>query len=291
MSFLPYVIMNLPAKTLKILLLVIFVLTLEKHGLAFSSDALELQLPQNIYIEPQSIRSFIDDLNKNGKQGYKLKALERYTRFSTPEDFREIKIAGIMELIDGDTYEYKWFNTITLPQFVLKVNEHAKEGFYFSNIVSYSLLKSQNASSDDVVENAVDIIIDALSQPPTDGSLFILERKNNFSDPTEFALAAPKPDDSYFNSVLNRKITRTMEESFADIDTRNYQPVAVFFSSAVFKTRVSHLPVVLFQNTWEHNINAPRPNYKVVEVFQFGNKFRKRIHEVSTQGFEIIAWL
>lgn len=259
-----------------------------------ASSNLKNQSPTSAfaYIEPQTIDKFVDELNRLGKLGYKLTATERYTQFNPPENYREIKIAGIAEHVSGDAFEYKWFSVLTLPQLIAKIDAPAKEGFYFSQLVNFGTSEKEELSADATeIEKSIETIKNNFSQDPEDGSLFILERKNNFRDPVEFGIATAKPDTSIFGtSVINiRNITKTLEESIGDIDTRSYQPVAAFFSSGIFKNRVSHLPTILFQNTWEHNTGAARPNYKIVEVFQFGNKFRKKMTDISSQGFEIAA--
>ena len=288
--------MNTPlhTKSLQLLLLVSFlVLLLPGETFSHSPARDTKQAPNFIYVEPQNIKKFISNLNDLGKLGYKLKAVERYTKFDPPEDFRKLKIAGIVERNEGNTYEYTWFNTLTLPDFIAKIDAPAKEGFYFSQLVHYSLFVPENTSLDSgSIESSLETIRRGVSQDPEDGSIFILERKNDFRDPTELSIAAPRSTRKSLlgGSVINKKESaETLDQAIADIDTRSYQPVAAFFSSAQFETRISHLQTVLFQNTWEYNHRKVCPNYKIVRASQFETSFVRLMSLASSVGYEIVV--
>ena len=80
-------------------------------------------------IQPKTIKPFVEELNLLGKLGYKLKTVWRYPGDSTFEDPKLIQIAGVVEL-HGDTFEYEWFPSITLDDFVEQFSPKAEKGFY-----------------------------------------------------------------------------------------------------------------------------------------------------------------
>ena len=276
----------------QLFLLIVLVLCQFEKVYSFSNDQ-NSKSTTFVYLEPQNIRTFIDEINRLGKLGYRLKATERYGLFLPPEKYKEIKIAGLAELNPGNTYEYTWFNTLTLPEFGEKMEAPAKEGFYFSHLVHYSLTVPEDYSSNDgSLESSMATISRGFSQDPEDGSIFILERKNDFRDPTEFVTASPTSTKKsiFGTNVINKKeITETLEQAVADIDTRTYQPVAAFYSSVKFTTRLSHLNTILFQNTWEYNDGGVRPNYKIVKAAGYDGSFYRLMSIASKQEFEIAA--
>jgi len=282
------------------LILCLFVLSITKisYGLPRTGNNNNSKF---IYIEPKNIIDLIATLNELGKLGYKLKIVERYTEFFPPEDYSTIKIAGIVELQEGDTFEYEWLAAKTLPEIDEKLAPLAEKGYYFSNRISYSLLTREELPSitakegtpekdQEILDRSIEGIKQATSEAPIDGNIFILERKNKKLTPIKFKFITAIPAKSIVgtNVIDIRKITDSLEDVISETDTINYLPVSIFFSSKVFKTRVSHLPTILFQNDLQTYYDR-NPVYKVVETFQFASKFRKKMDLASQSGFNIQA--
>lgn len=220
-------------------------------------------------IQSKPIKNFVKELNELGKLGYKLKLIERNSEVSPPEFRDAIEIMGIVELKEGDTFEYEWFQSLTLDDFVEQVSPKAEIGFYFSNRIGYSIRKNPyeglpepkaekgtTKRDEEELKKNVELIKRLTSQEPVDLSLFILERKNKIIRSISFKFATAIPTTSIFGtSVIEvNKIEETLAKSMSEINTEDYFPVAMFFSSKVFKTRVSRLPTVLFQNKTEDKI-------------------------------------
>lgn len=154
------------------LLLLLFLTIICPSQIIHASSSFKRQSPPSgfAYIEPQTIERFVTELNRLGKLGYKLRVTERYTQFSPPENYRELKIAGIVEHLSGNVYEYKWFSALTLPQLIFKIDAPAKEGFYFSNLINYGTSEKKEPPEVDAEagtlihrideEEANDLIID-----------------------------------------------------------------------------------------------------------------------------------
>lgn len=259
--------------------------------------------PNYIYIQPRKIKDFIDKLNELGKLGYKLRLVERNTEFNPPENPNTIEIAGIVELREGDTFEYESFQSLTLSDFVEQISPKAGLGFYFSFRISFSIWKNPYEDLPEVtaekgtterdiqsIKRSSEEITRLMSQEPIDGSIFILERKNGQIKPINFKFATATPATSIFgtNIVDIRKINNTTESSINTINTIDYKPVSVFFSSTVFKTKVSHLPTILFQNDLGDYYDE-RPIYKVIGNNRIKRTFRKNVDKASGEGFRIVA--
>lgn len=266
-----------------------------------TEKAVETEKEKFLYVQPRTIKDFVIRLNELGKLGYKLKLVERNTAFSPPEKHYAIEIAGIVELQEGDTFEYESFQSLTLSDFTEQFSPKAELGFYFCKRISYSIWKDPSEDLPEVtakpgtverdtqsLKRSVELTRRLLSQEPIDGSLFIFERKNGIIKPIRFKFATAIPMVSIWGtSILDeKKNINTVQSSLSEIDTVNYSPVATFYSSAAFKTRVSHLPTVLFQNDL-HDYYDERPVYKVAETHQFASKLRKQIDLTTQDGYAI----
>lgn len=252
-------------------------------------------------IQQKKIKNFVTELNELGKIGYKLKTVWRYPGTSTYEDPKLIEIAGVVELREGDTFEYEWFPSITLDDFIEQISPKAESGFYYNNSVIYSLFENEELPrvtaekgtvkrEEQEIARSVAIIKQGTSQEPVIGSIFILERKNGQIKPIKFKFATAIPAKSIFgtNVINHRRINETTENSINEIDTINYYPVLAFYSSTVFKTRVSQLPTILFQNDLK-NYYDEKPIYKVVGENRFVSSFRKEVDKLNKEGFSLIT--
>lgn len=261
--------------------------------------------PVFIYVEPSLVNDFTDKLSELGKRGYKLKFAERYTLDSKIKEFSQIKISGIAELHEGDFYEYRSLETMTLDDLSDQWSPLAKEGFYVNGHIRYSLAPDHNIPSVtaapgtperdiESIERSTAIIKQALSTDPVDGNVFILERKNKNTEPVEFKFATITPGKSIWGtSMLDlRKVKDSVESSIGEIDTKRFYPISAFYSSAVFRNRVSHIPTVLFQNKPE-NDNYAKPNYKASSAgglnFQRQKSFKKDMDLITRTGFAAVV--
>lgn len=266
-----------------------------------SPPAKSAGFPQFRYIEPKTMRGFVNELNELGKLGYKLKYAERNTQFSPPEMPITIEIAGIVELQEGSFFEYEWFESVRLEDVVEQISPKAEFGYYFCYRLSYSTWRdpyedlpkvtAKTGTTDhdlQSIKRSVELTKRLTSQDPIDGSIFILERKDRQIKPIKFELVTATPATSIFrtNVVDHKKITDTLENAIKEVDTRNYSPVTAFYSSKAFNTRVSHLPTILFQNDLQESDDVI-PIYKVAETFQFASKFREQIDLAAKKGFNI----
>jgi hypothetical protein len=288
-------------------LLLIFLISLSLTVVNAGNSSLNLSKftdnPKFKYFEGKTTKEFVNKLNELGKLGYKLTIVWRYQGTSTFENPTLIQIAGVVELQEGDTFEYEWFPSITLEDFVEQFSPKAEKGFYFSQSLFFGLWKNPYENLPEVtaekgtadadmqsIKRSIELIKRLTSDEPVIGSILILERKNKLVKPVNFKFATAIPVKSVFgtNVIDNGKINETIETSINEIDTRNYQPVLAFYSSAVFKTRVSQLPTILFQNKSDE-ISSEKPIYKVVGGNRLISSFRKEVDKLTKEGFSILT--
>lgn len=254
-------------------------------------------------IQPKTAKDFVNELNELGKLGYKLKTVWRYPGDTTFENPKLIQIVGVVELQENDTFEYEWFPSITLDDFIEQFSPKAEKGFYFCQSIFFALWKNpyenlpqvtaeKGTTDADIqsIKRSMEIIKGLTSNEPANGNIFILERKNKLVKPVNFKIATAIPAKSIFgtNVIDLGKINETTENSINEIDTTNYHPVSALYTSAIFKTRVSLLPTILFQNKSDE-VSSEKPTYKVVGGNLLLKSFRKEIDKLNKEGFSIVT--
>lgn len=293
--------------SVKVLILLILLIVLSVAATNRKSNGLNVSKfevnPKFKYVEAKIIKDFVSKLNELGKIGYKLKMVWRYPGTSTYENPLFIQTAGVVELQKGETFEYDWFPSITLDDFIEQLSPKAEKGFYFSQNIFFGLWKNPYENLPEItaekgtpdadlqsIKRSIELIKRLTSEEPIIGSILILERNSKIIRPVEFKFATAIPAKSIFgtNVIDTGKINETLEASINALDTINYRPVLAFYSSTVFKTRVSQLPTILFQNKSE-KVSEEKPIYKVVGGNRLISSFRKDVDKLNKEGFSIVT--
>lgn len=195
------------------------------------SDSIKLQDAPTIhsnpeefkYLEAKNIKGFITALNEVGRHGYKLEHLTKYPLIEF-ERFDEMRLAAIVKLNEGNTYEYDWFEAFTPGEVVTNINSRAANGYYFRDILpvsqdvcednpDYSYSPDNSAAQNEVARGLGYLQV-------SQGSIIFVERKNGIVNQNDYRVGI---------AMLGwgKHPTTELENTLNAFTERGFRPVAI----------------------------------------------------------------
>jgi len=157
---------------------------LSKSGVGNKTTVLDTEKYKVVFPLDASLSSFIDQLNRHGEEGYRLKsAIYRFQRFSGT--YYSMPVAILQS--DETQFEYASFEATSrfyfaIPDFDPKYAEQSKKGFRLVDHFRTSVACAEDNS--DSIPTATDC---------ESTYLFLLEREKGSNGPREFAVAETAP--------------------------------------------------------------------------------------------------
>jgi hypothetical protein len=216
----------------------------ERYKLIFPTDA--------------GFSSFIDQLNKSGEEGYRLRSAT-YGWQQLSGKYYGLPV-GILQL-DETQCEYAWFEMTSklffaISGFEQKYNEQSKRGF---RLVDHFL-------SGLSCENNPDSIVPV--QDCESSYLFLLERERGANNPTAFVLAQAYPR---WQRKMGEALTSQIREKLAD----GFYPTELLSSYQI-----------LLAHTEKADFETDTPDVQVI-TSSFLNDLKKKVNELGQQGFQL----
>lgn len=136
----------------------------KKTIITFQSDSLE----KVKLITSTGIDDFVDDLNENGKLGYRLEKSLNYGGEGVTQSF-----AAVVRLDAPNKYEYDWISSPDKKRLEARLNFQARKGFNY--LTAYALTYcSEGTSGEETSRSSPETLIFRLQK----GDAFLLERRN-----------------------------------------------------------------------------------------------------------------
>lgn len=218
----------------------------ERYKLIFPTDA--------------GISGFVDQLNKSGEEGYRLRSAT-YGWQHLSGKYYSLPV-GILQL-DEAQCEYAWFEMTSklffaIPGFEQKYGEQSKRGF---RLVDHFL------SGLSCAENNPDSIVPV--QDCESSYLFLLERERGANNPTAFVLAQTSPR---WQRKMGEALTSQIREKLAD----GFYPTEL----------LSSYQILLAHTTEKADFETDTPEVQVI-TSSFLNDLKKKVNELGQQGFQL----
>lgn len=244
-----------------------------------------------VYIPPSPVPNFIAKLNACGKKGFRLEMTTKFHLTDEPEYFANVHPAAILRLDEGNSYQYDWFEAMTPGEIVTRINYRAKNGFYFRDVVAYSIFENEGPDiSEDKDLNQLDKLISILAygHPPVNGNIFLLEKKNDLVPRIEHRVISG-------NAAPKKKPRAELEEQIEEKLKQGFRPVSIFLSGSNRWT--TEIPSILLEKIENPGAESDAvaegefPQYKVIGAPLSGS-FDKKINIAAKEGYRILetAW-
>lgn len=175
--------------------------------------------PDHIYISPRNITAFMGELNRLGACGYTLEKAGKLPLEREATSALAMIVFGVVKLDSGNKYEYLGVEAFGDWQTASRINDLAKEGFYFRRNLLFQAGACNEGwgSGPDAPVSAVDILgLGKISK----GSIFIVERKNGIRKKLEYITVNGAVGDGQKDVAENQKL---LEAAVA----KGFRPVAI----------------------------------------------------------------
>lgn len=204
--------------------------------------------------------SFVEQLNQNSLEGYRLKAATYGWQRVSGEEY-SVPV-GILQS-DESEFEYAWFEVAStfyfaIPGFERKYSEQAKKGFRLADHFLSTVFCDDDES-------------DAVAPTPHCKSnyFFLLERERGSGGPRDFLVAEAMPDSQ-------RKPGRTLVHT-----TRTNLPDG-FYPARV----LANNQLLLDRTTEKEDFETNPPEVQIVNS-SFLSNIKKKVKELGQQGFRL----
>jgi hypothetical protein len=213
-----------------------------------------------------SIGAFVKELNENGKLGYRLEKSLNYGGEGLSQSY-----AAVLQLEEGNQYEYDWFSSPDKRLLEGRLNFQAKKGFNFIN--AYALTHCSGGSPDDEVNpSSAESLVFRLNK----GDAFLLERKNASTEQTrEYKVFIAKVR-------LGDSAEKTIQAAISAAAPQGFRPVKILFArQGLLDFSVS----VLAQRDLKDD-NPPKIEYRFLKK---ASGLPKEMNALAAQGFRFIT--
>ena len=225
------------------------------------------QLEKVKLITSTGLGNFVQDLNDNGKLGYRLEKSLSYGGEGPTQSY-----AAILRLDAPNKYEYDWMSSPDKKLLEERLNIQAKNGFNFAN--AYALTYCSGGSSDEPGNptSATRSLILRLNK----GDAFLLERKNGETQQTrEYKVFIAKVR-------LGDSAEKTIQGGLDTAAPQGFRPVKILFArQGLLDFSVS----VLVERDLNDN-NAAKPEIRFLKK---SSGLPKDMNTLAAQGFRFIT--
>lgn len=205
--------------------------------------------------------NFVDQLNQNGKEGYRLKVATYAWQRLSGDGECSVPVAILQS--DESGFEYAWFEVATtlyfaIPGFEPQYSEQAKQGFRLADF----FLSTVFCADDDP---------DTVAPIPHCKSnyIFLLERESGSHSPKDFLVAEAMPD---WQRKPGRKLANVTRANLPD----GFYPARVLANNQL-----------LLNRTTEHeDFQKDPPEVQIVNS-SFLNNVKKKVEVLGRQGFRL----
>lgn len=170
----------------------------------------ETNLEEYIYIPPQNIVEFTNELNRYGNCGYRLEKSNKIPLGVREPEFNSVFFA-VMKLDAPNRYEYQWFEAYRPGEAQTRMNIRAKQGFYFKTSYPFQLIAAnEDGSFSDMATNEL---------RSTYGTFLIFEKKAGELKQREYRVL--------FTNAIDSKIREQYQLNLNSSIAKGFRPVGV----------------------------------------------------------------
>jgi hypothetical protein len=239
-----------------------------------NNEALETDLGDLKYVFATNVTDFVSKLNQLGEQGYKIEQITKLP-LNVNEKFGEMKLAGIVNLDRGHTYEYDWFEGFVPGEIVTRINSRAKNGFYFRDRLSVTQGFCEDNSTYRTEKSDTGRIFDSFvsSLQYSVGSIFFLERRDRLVKSIEYRVE--------IGLITSRdRHPDELAASIESLGSLGFRPL----SMSVSKVGNKNAFIILAERDKSVTNNADF-QYRLI-AGEFG--FEKKITAATVDGFKVL---
>jgi hypothetical protein len=213
-------------------------------------------------ITATGIETFVNDLNDNGKLGYRLENSLSYGGEGLTQNY-----VAVLRLDAPNKYEYDWMSSPDKKLLEGRLNFHAKKGFNFAT--AYAITACSDGPSD---EPPHETLVLRLKK----GDAFLLERRNGNDDQTrEYKVFIAKVR-------LGDSAEKNIQAGLDAAAPEGFRPVKILFArQGLLDFSVSVLAERNLTDT-----NAPKIEYRFLKKT---SGLPDDMNKLATQGFRFIT--
>lgn len=207
---------------------------------------------------------FVEDLNENGRLGYRLEKSLSYGGAGVQQSF-----AAVLRLDPGNAYEYDWLSSPRIDLLEPRLNSQAKRGFNFANAFPLAICEDERDPEPDTTGLTLSVVRELM------GNSYLIERpRGNTVQTREYRIV--RGNAGPFTSTK-----KAIETALASAPP-GFRPVKLIFSKeGLFDFSIA---VLLEKNLTEGD--APKVEYRLVKEIR---GFDKALNALAAQGFRFVA--
>ena len=237
------------------------------------------QSPVYRYVAPAAANDFARELNKLGACGYRLETVthlpetaRRKSLTGETEDFATLKLTGIVKSSKG-TYQYDLLRVEPLADLESKLNEFAKNGFSFLEIITFD----GTVERYEYESGAEYKLPDKQFTIKQAKNLILLERGSDDS------IQTPEYKVLKADTGIGKEPTEKMQALLAEAIKANFRPLATFLSASLGNQKIldSYQAIIL-----EKSAESENSPIVFVRAAQRGS-FKDRVNELARNDFKI----
>ena len=208
------------------------------------------------------INNFVDDLNKNGKVGYRLEKSLSYGGEGPTQNY-----AAVLRLDAPNKYEYDWMSSPDKKLLEGRLNFQSQKGFNFAN--AYALTNCTSGSTEDEPNPTYPgSTVLRLHK----GDAFLLERRNGATERTrEYRVIISKVR-------LGDSAEKTIQAGLEDAASQGFRPVKILFA----RQGLIDFSVSVLTERDSSNKDAAKTEYRFLKK---SSGLPDDINKLAAQGF------
>jgi len=212
------------------------------------------------------INNFVDDLNKNGKLGYRLEKSLSYGGEGPTQNY-----AAVLRLDAPNKYEYDWMSSPDKKLLEGRLNFQSQKGFNFAN--AYALTNCTSGSTEDEPNPTYPgSTVLRLHK----GDAFLLERRNGATERTrEYRVIISKVR-------LGDSAEKTIQAGLENAASQGFRPVKILFA----RQGLIDFSVSVLTERDSSNKDAAKTEYRFLKK---SSGLPDDINKLAAQGFRFVT--